>query len=534
MSGNKVKFHPLERLDIIDINALQDSIYEQLELVLGGSTGSASTTRAGGLLRINGVTFNQVNSTIRPGDFIFVASAPSSTIANVRTMRVGFYDTELGGASVASFLNAKNAVQSYYNSNSNQLPPAPGSASYSAAVHGQYYPKVYARTFRTDSVPDTRRFWNVANNSEESNTVNTKQAQQVSFLTLTDGSALPVTAGDSSEWVEIFQIRGWQVAANVVQQPNSLIFNYLLDNFIQQDSGNVYNKLALYGENLGIINSKGGGLGAGLSILHSYLVRERTQGSSDLEVPVAYEVDTVGTQNLPKYSLDGLAGLIDAERAAQHYADLTLNFTTQIALVGGVYTNLFSHNTQQVTSSGSIVTALSTDRMITPLPASLGANRVPVQIYRDMGLYESLGFAVTGNVTTVEAPATRQKLTSFVAQFFVRVPDSYAGWAISINNLSGIKTGTSTGILEPYLFGLTGETGSQNLRVQALNVKLADGSTASNIYGFRIAMPTAKPLFTSSTGATDSMDSSTLVNLSEATHLYNMRLSFTLSNPAAF
>jgi len=532
MSGNKVKFHPLERLDIIDINALQDSIYEQLELVLGGSTGSASTTRAGGLLRINGVTYNPVNSTIRPGDFIFVASTPSATITNVRTMRVGFYDTELGGASVASFLNAKNAVQSYYN-NSNQLPPAPGSAGYSAAEYGQYYPKVYARTFRTDSVPDTRRFWNVANNTEESSTVNTRQAQQVSFLTLTDGSSPPALAGDTSQWVEIFQIRGWQVAANIVQQPNAVIFNYLLDNFIQQDSGNVYNKLALYTDNLGILNSKGGGLGAGLSILHSYLVRDRTQGSSDLAVPAAFEVDTVGTQNLPKYSLDGLAGLLDAQRAAQHHADLTLNFTSQIALVGGVYTNLFSHNTQQVTSTGTIVTALSSDRMITPLPAPLGANRVPVQVYRDMGLYESLGFALTGDVTTVEAPATRQKLTSFVAQFFVRVPDSYAGWGISINNLSGIRIGTSTGIVEPHLFSLSGESASQHLRVQELDVKLANGSTVEGIYGFRIAMPTFKPLFTSGTGAINSMDSSTLVNLNEFTHQYSLRLSFTLSNPEA-
>ena len=528
MSGNKVKFHPLERLDLIDINALQDYIYEQMELSLGVTLGAESTSKAGGLLRINGVTYNEVNSSIIPGDLIFAASSVDSDLTNIRPIRIGYMDAQQGGNSVVTYLNSKNAAQIYYNSNGT-LPPSPGSASYSVATHGSYYPRVYARTYRADGVTDTRRFWNVANNAEESSNVNTLQRQLVSFLTISDGATPPAVSGDSSAWVEIFQIAAWQVSGGIVTRPVTLFYNYLVDNFLQQDSTNTYNKLTRYTGNEGIIQSKGGGLGAGLSILHSYINRERTQGSNDSAVPAAYSVDTVDTGSLPKYSLDAIAGLLDATGDAQHTADCVVSYTVQI---NNDLQCLFSHNVQHLRADGVIATAYSTDRISSPEPTGLGDTVVPVRLYRDMTLYESLGYSVQGDVIEVEEPQSAPKFSAFVGGWFVSVPAEYNGWGVSVN-MVGCRSSVSSGILNVNPYASTGDSLTQHLRVSSRSVPLPDGTTET-LYGFRLTATDARNIITDFSTNPNGLDSRLVVpTITPGSYAYSFKLSIVLKNPGA-
>ena len=59
MAENKVKFHALERLDLVDVNALQDKVYEYVAKALGNFIGNAT-----GLLRVpdKGTATNQPNT----------------------------------------------------------------------------------------------------------------------------------------------------------------------------------------------------------------------------------------------------------------------------------------------------------------------------------------------------------------------------------------------------------------------------------------------------------------------------------------
>lgn len=494
MSGDKVKFHTLERLDIVDVNALQDLAHQEIvdavgALLSGRQASSALNNTQGGLLQDFTFTTNNVTNTLTPSDLLFVAPRGNPEISTANSFMVGMYNSGEAGNSVVSFASSKSAAQTYYNANGT-LPPAPGSASYVAGTHGAAYPKIYARIAPSEAVLDTRRFWDVANAVEESRSVNTRILQRVSFNTIADGSNPPAIAAsaEGSDWVLIGQISGWSLSGGTVNVPASLIKHFYADFLMPLDASDPYLKISSHDElavNL-IATVRGGGIPAVIDLLKGRLNRMKNAGSLDSDIPAAYSVATGTLAYPPRYSLDGLAGAVRTLRAMHRSANVSIRRAA------------YSSGSAKITSLSDAMTHSSTGGFVrtafdsTP-PTDMGEFFIPLTVHRDFTLYKELGFTLnSGDVGAVSAN-TPLALSAYVAGYFIEIPEEYAGWGVrvSVQPLhQEAYAGYTPRLAKPVLYVKDSDVAYSLHRVSQLSYVTAANQNIT-AYGFRVITMTA-------------------------------------------
>lgn len=194
----KVKLHALERLDLVDINAMQDNQYEYLAKTLGNFVGEAS-----GLLQIpteSNIVVDNSTDLITFPDFVFLESISDSDYATAFEDRVITFDASQSYNGTCSFDSVKATVQAYYDANGT-IPPT---------TDDQYYPFIWVRKTNEDSAQGVRRFWSVANANETTDTVDTRQEYGVEFL---------LSHQDQVGYTKIGKINLWLVLVNTVILP---------------------------------------------------------------------------------------------------------------------------------------------------------------------------------------------------------------------------------------------------------------------------------------------------------------------------
>lgn len=314
MSGNKVKFHPQERLDLVDINAMQDLLHSGMGEEIGAFL--AGKSPAGGLLWINGgVTYTHSNKHLLPADFVFAAPIADTAVTGLKQLRVGKYNSAAASNDPINIYAHQVAAQAYYAGNQGQMPSVtPKDSAYNASTWGLIYPVVYARVTYQDDTQDTRRFWDVAQAAEVSTVVNTRSTQVVKFLVVGDGvtpaSPAGVSTGLSTEWIKLFQVSAWAYSATYgAVIPNDYRFFTYADNVLKLDDSN--NALLSETWAASLRPTYGGGVPYVSTTLLELLKFHRTSGLNDTSVPTSYRVDTQLSES-PKLSLDGLAGCVKA------------------------------------------------------------------------------------------------------------------------------------------------------------------------------------------------------------------------------
>ena len=77
MSEKKVKLHTLERLDLIDVDAIQAQLYKYIRTAIGNVLGNHN----GGLLvKPASLTFNGTTDVLNLGDYTFITSNKDTTV----------------------------------------------------------------------------------------------------------------------------------------------------------------------------------------------------------------------------------------------------------------------------------------------------------------------------------------------------------------------------------------------------------------------------------------------------------------------
>ena len=211
MAGNKVKFHTLERLDLVDVEAIQNNRQDYDLLQLGEIMGLGE----GCLRPFNGFNAdNEANTVSLPG-FSFVAAYQSAP----RKGYVHVYDDTADGNfpsdGLISFETPLAQIQSYYATNGS-LPTAPIVANrdtYSETTHGSYYPYIWAQAVEVEDAQDQRRFWSAASAQEVTSVVNTRKTHKTQIII---SASRPNTPSGGFDWAKVGRVTEWGVTNNVV------------------------------------------------------------------------------------------------------------------------------------------------------------------------------------------------------------------------------------------------------------------------------------------------------------------------------
>lgn len=216
MSGKKVKFHALERVDKIDIEALQDLSHKDIDDQIGNICGDVE-----GLLTPLSYTVDNTTELIGWNDFVFLGKyAESDDNTSSRPGYVGKYESTNNANNVnASFDLYKIHVQNQYTANT-ALPAAIGAAGWNLG----FYPFVWARVVEYDGAQSTRRFWSVANADEISTAVDTRIETSVEI------KIDHIKPSDTSpyKWAKIGQLRVWEVTGGVVNLKDDGVYAWTL------------------------------------------------------------------------------------------------------------------------------------------------------------------------------------------------------------------------------------------------------------------------------------------------------------------
>ena len=302
MSEQKVVFHPLERLDLIDVDALQAQVLEYISTLTGNLLGGSATAQVSGMLKqpVTVTISNNVNNAYSIGfsDFILVTNEADSTVPSSRKSQVVVYDASDSFHGDCDFATVRTSVQNYYNNNG-QLPYKPSDSSifYSEVNDGQYYPYIWAKAVEVDTATGNRRFWSVANGFEVTQNVVTRRKFGVNFLVQKDKPA-----ANLGNYVKIARIEEWTLNGASVQLNSSGIkFIYVADGLVPlpdrlNGSPLFYSAESRYNE------SDYGGLMGATRILAKELDDMRGAGVEDGN----WGISTTNRSLNPLLSLDGL------------------------------------------------------------------------------------------------------------------------------------------------------------------------------------------------------------------------------------
>ena len=544
MSGNKVKFHPQERLDLVDINAMQDLLHAGMDEEIG------AFLVAGGLLWLNGgIAYSHSNRYLSPADFVFAAPITDTSVTGLKRLRVGKYNSTAASNDPINIYAYQFAAQDYYTRNG-QMPsvtPQDAAATYNASVFGSLYPVIYARVTYQEDTQDARRFWDVAQATEVSNVVNTRVTQVVKFLVVEDGvtpaSPAGVSTGLSTEWVKLFQVSGWAYVAqfDAVIPSGYRYFTYA-DNVLKlDDSSN-----ALLSETWAttLRPTYGGGLPYVSRTLLELAKFHRTSGLNDASVPSSYRVDTQLSE-APRLSLDGLAGMTEALRSStiKVKTSCVLNLLQSVPNADNNRTIVGSLSWTYATDKGAYSSSVAD-------PGRKGWLK-PSAISLDFGYFrevfasevDSLSAAAGVNAVWTNYLDDAIKQNVF-RELIVQVPAAYNGWSLDVNItpvayhksvvgsppiLSGLlNAGLSYQNIDSFVSGTS--VNFTPLRVQTLTLTAADGTT-STVYGFRVRW--ADYVGDNEYNYRDIIDVNTTLLLTHAagTYRYGLNIDATLHNP---
>lgn len=203
----KVLLQPLERLDLEDVQGLQDIVHEQMSRLLGGLV-----TNGGGLLKkwSSATTVNNTTHLINFSNFSFFSRSIIGTDASQGSVCI--FDSSLSTNSTCDFTTARSLTQAYYTANSS-LPPNPTSANYVSATHAQYYPPIFVKRVLANAETQNRRFWSVVDGAEITQAIATRQIESTQFYV-----GVPSDLGDEGEaWSLIGRITSWSLSGSTVQ-----------------------------------------------------------------------------------------------------------------------------------------------------------------------------------------------------------------------------------------------------------------------------------------------------------------------------
>lgn len=214
MANSKVILHPLERLDLVDINALQDLIHNALLSQTGQLVGSHSFHCV--LNKWAGLTVDNTNHLIQFQDFTFLGQMYDTTSSAGLAGYVGRFAQNNSSNGDCSFDQARASVQVYFDTNG-ELPPAPADDDYNHINHATYYPLIYVKPVSGEQDSNPRRFWSVADATETTTEVNTRVGYHCIFTLSTD-YALPSGPDAASDfpYSKIARITRWTESGGVV------------------------------------------------------------------------------------------------------------------------------------------------------------------------------------------------------------------------------------------------------------------------------------------------------------------------------
>lgn len=225
-SSTKVKFHPLERLDKVDIEATQNFAHNHADNYLGGVIGTTGLLDEPSTISVNNTT-----EIISIGDCSWLGwQTNHEGLSGARySAFYGFYRSGDSRNGDISFDNTRAAVQNYYNTYGS-LPPTPLGDNYDPATHGFAYPYVYAITTKTDAQTEARRFWSTADAVETTDNVPTQEQQVHTFELVAREDAAP-TGGDFPA-IKIMRVVSWEIVNGNVVNLLSVIPVTLADNIL--------------------------------------------------------------------------------------------------------------------------------------------------------------------------------------------------------------------------------------------------------------------------------------------------------------
>lgn len=407
MSEKKVEFHALERLDLIDVDAIQAQVYEYARFLLGNALGKHD----GGLLRKpTSFSIDTTNDVFNFGDFVFITSVDDSTVNQANTSEVVVVDSSESIHGTCSVDTIRTLVQSYYNSNS-ALPPAPNESNF-LPQYDIYYPYVWVRAVDANILTDARRFWSISNAREDSQNVVTRKKRAVEFSV---SATKP-----SSEYTAIARIYGYTVANNIVFiDPADVEYILFADDYFTPSANQVLSQYST-------LDTTKGGLSDVISVLQKQIDDIRTNGLNDSLYTGSQGVSRETLfPNQPNLSLDGLA-------------DRTYQLSTSI---GNLETRLNTQDLQCIVyikskinkfsgTAGDWVTTIDFDNY-TPY----GTNATGAGWFNVDNVYQDYTFAVDAGAGTTgynSKTLTGSLACSIMSNLIIEIPSVYDGYYLSV------------------------------------------------------------------------------------------------------
>lgn len=295
--ATKVLFQPLERLDIVDVEGLQNLAHSAGESLAGALLGENSAGLAEGFSTL---TIDTLNDRIYFGDFSFVGRmVDSEGNGKHRPAWLGKFSSANPSNGDCVFATYRSLVQAYYNTNG-VLPPSPTSASFDAALHGSFYPYIFVRPVVTEGSAASRRVWDVSSNSEVTSSINTRSAAHYEFTLATMFEGTPVSDNEFA-WTRIASIKLWDLNVNTVRLTSFGVARYFFsDNMIGvAGAGRV-------AEDTHSAAVRTGGVGGAISWILAHIDAMKSGGTADVAAR-----PSVARYNLPLYSMSDLGYRLD-------------------------------------------------------------------------------------------------------------------------------------------------------------------------------------------------------------------------------
>lgn len=388
-AGNQVIFYPLERLDKIDVDAVQSLAHNYVESALGATMGAT------GMLSVTTVIADNTNEVINFGDFTYLGGqVQHEGVGGVNSGFIGMYRASSQDNLDCSFDAVRALVQSYYNTN-DSLPPTPIADDYVEGSHHWYYPYVYVGCNLASGDNAQRMFWSTADGAETADAVDTRTKTYFHFALA--GSADAVPTGGDFPMIRIARIISWTVAGGVVSldtvSPLTLgddIFDlgeYTLKNTPFSTLSDL-NKVGLAG------------------VLH--WLKERQDSMMDAGVSDPVGTQRVGDSYGARLSLAGLERrvVIEEQRVARCSA-VIMSMINKTDATDEVITRNYLNNDFDITAHRDFAPLLST---------------------RSTG-----GTALTAPIAEADYCSTLSYIEQAINSLSITIPSEYAGYGIQIS-----------------------------------------------------------------------------------------------------
>lgn len=480
MSGKKVLFQVLERLDLVDLRGIQDLAHSYIDQVGGGVFGEAK----GVLKPPTTITINNTTDLITFSDFTYLANQDDTESTEGNTIDLVSFDAQSSNNGSLSFDDLKTSVQTYYTNNSNTLPPSPTETAFNQGTHGQYYPYIFARRLDYEGTQDNRRFWSVANGNEVSQNINTRSEFGCDFLLADTLTSAPSVTG--SQWTPIGRIFNWTVNTNVVSLGSALVDGIkiysVLDDVITFEGNELIDNTTTLPNAYASLIQNGALKGLG-RILKQMVKFVNVDGSDDANTPATVTARSYFTQ--PKYSLNAVAPFLDflnvnKERRQYKHSSIV------------VISNVNQGVTPTITKTEWTPNGLG--------QADTGNNWFSVDVGFDYEVFGNSVFTnagITAPYDNADIYNTTDSRNAFLSHFYVSIPSAYQNYGMKINVSpfsfgNGIIFYQKTTRFECFpvkYYNQPSDSGSSVLNVNQLEDLVdSQGNTVSNLYGFRVGI----------------------------------------------